>query len=310
MIRTFGASGTNINSISPVDLEKALWIDVVDPTGEEIRQVSEGLKITLDDILDSLDPDERPRFEDEDDYFLLMYRLPMVEGQKSGVYITSPVGFFVRKKKLVTVHSSKVDLLSYFHERKRVRQIKSSHEILVSILGSSVRRVDFFMRQVQQKLTGFRSTIVRSMKEEAAQEAYQLSNDLIFFDASIFGNLNAISQMLRHRLKDFSKDLTERLEDIEIDTRQQHDAATMFKEMLSTTLDAYQSSISNNLNLVLKILASISLILMLPTLIASLYGMNVGLPLESNPHAFWIIAIISACWAGILIYLFRRLDWL
>ena len=310
MIRAFAAAGTDVSHIVPVDLKKALWIDVTDPTGDEIRRISDELKIPLDDILDSLDPDERPRFEDEDDYFLLMYRMPMVEGQRSGVYITAPVGFFVRKKKLVTVHTNKVDLVSYFSQRKRRREIKSSHEILVAILGTNVRRLDIFLRQVQQKLTAFRSTIVRSMKEEAAQEAYQLSNDLIFFDASIFGNLNALTQMLRHRTKGFSKALMERLEDIEIDTKQQHDTAYMYREMLSTTLEAYQSSISNNLNLVLKILASISLILMLPTLIASLYGMNVGLPLENNPYAFWIIAVISAGWAGFLIFLFRRLDWL
>lgn len=310
MIRAFAAAGTDVSHIVPVDLKKALWIDVTDPTGDEIRRISDELNIPLDDIVDSLDPDERPRFEDEDDYFLLMYRMPMVEGQRSGVYITAPVGFFVRKKKLVTVHTNKVDLVSYFSQRKRRREIKSSHEILVAILGTNVRRLDIFLRQVQQKLTAFRSTIVRSMKEEAAQEAYQLSNDLIFFDASIFGNLNAITQMLRHKTKGFSKALMERLEDIEIDTKQQHDTAYMYREMLSTTLEAYQSSISNNLNLVLKILASISLILMLPTLIASLYGMNVGLPLENNPYAFWIIAVISAGWAGFLIFLFRRLDWL
>ncbi len=310
MIRTYASAGTDISHIVPVDLGKALWIDVVNPTGDEIRRVSDELNIPLDDILDSLDPDERPRFEDEEDYYLLMCRMPMVEGQKSGVYVTAPVGFFVRKDKLVTVHSSKVDLVSYFSQRKRIREIRSSHEILVAILGSNVRRLDIFLRQVQQKLTGFRSTIVKSMKEEAALEAYQLSNDLIFFDASIFGNLNVLTQMLRHKKKEFSEELMERLEDIQIDTRQQHETASMYKEMLSTTLDAYQSSISNNLNLVLKILASISLILMLPTLIASLYGMNVGLPLENNPYAFWIIASISAVWAAFLILLFRRLDWL
>ncbi len=125
---------------------------------------------------------------------------------------------------------------------------------------------------------------MRSLKEEAVHEAYQLSNDLIFLSASIFRNLNALRQMLRHRKKEFPEELMERLEDIEIDTRQQHEAVSMYRELLSSTLDAYQSSISNNLNLVLKILASISLILMLPTLIASLYGMNVGLPLENNPY--------------------------
>lgn len=310
MIRTYVSAGRDIQPIAPVDLEKALWVDVIDPSGDEIRQVADGLNIPLDDIIDSLDPDERPRFEDEEDYYLLMYRVPVPEGQRMGVYLTAPVGFFIREDKLVTVHTSNVDVVSYFQQRKRQRVVETPREILIAILGTKIRRVNVFTRFVQQKLTEFRSTVVRSLKEEAVQEAYQLSNDLIFLDASIFGNLNALGQLLRHRKKEFPEELMERLEDIEIDTRQQHETVSMYRELLSSTLDAYQTSISNNLNLVLKILASISLILMLPTLIASLYGMNVGLPLESNPYAFWIIATISAGWAVFLLYAFRRLDWL
>ncbi len=310
MIRTYVSAGRDIQPIAPVDLEKALWVDVIDPSGDEIHQVADKLNIPLDDIIDSLDPDERPRFEDEEDYYLLMYRVPVPHGQRMGVYLTAPVGFFIREDKLVTVHTSSVDVVSYFQQRKRQRVVETPREILVAILGTKIRRVNVITRYVQQKLTEFSSTVVRSLKEEAVQEAYQLSNDLIFLDASIFGNLNALGQMLRHRKKEYPEELMERLEDIEIDTRQQHETVSMYRELLSSTLDAYQSSISNNLNLVLKILASISLILMLPTLIASLYGMNVGLPLENNPFAFWIIATISAGWAVLLLYIFRRLDWL
>ncbi len=75
MISTYVSAGRDIQPIAPVDLEKALWIDVTDPSGDEVRQVADGLNIPLDDIIDSLDPDERPRFEDEEDYYLLMYRV-------------------------------------------------------------------------------------------------------------------------------------------------------------------------------------------------------------------------------------------
>jgi magnesium transporter len=291
MIRTYASAGRDIKPISPVDLDEALWIDVTDPNGDEIRQIADGLNIPLDDIIDSLDPDERPRFEDEDDYYLLMYRVPVEQGQRIGAYLTAPVGFFVKENKLITVHTRQVDVISYFHQRKRQRVVETPREILVAILGTKIRRVNVYTRYVQQKLTEFRSTVVRSLKEDAVQEAYQLSNDLIFLSASIFGNLNALRQMLRHRKKEFPEELMERLEDIEIDTRQQHETVSMYRELL-------------------KILASISLILMLPTLVASLYGMNVGLPLENNPYAFWIIAAISAGWAIFLLYVFRRLDWL
>ncbi|MEE9223477.1 MAG: CorA family divalent cation transporter [Thermoplasmata archaeon] len=146
MIRTYVSAGRDIQNIAPVDIEKALWIDVTDPSGDEIRQVADGLNIPLDDIIDSLDPDERPRFEDEEDYYLLMYRVPVPQGQRMGVYLTAPVGFFIREDKLVTVHTSYIDVVSYFQQRKRQRVVETPREILVAILGTNIRRVERFYK--------------------------------------------------------------------------------------------------------------------------------------------------------------------
>lgn len=310
MIETYKAVGTDIVILQPPDMEKAVWVDVVDPTQDEMKRVAEALDIPADDIVDSLDPDERPRFEYEEDYFLLMLRIPAtrVEGVKS--LQTVPVGFFVRGQKMVTVHSSAVDLISYFEGRRRKRVVQSSSEVLSALLGSMERRFSAFVRSVQQRLTDFRTTILKSMRTEAVEDAFELNNELIFFSASVFGDLNAIRQMLRHKSVAFPDEIAERLEDIEIDTKQHYETISLYRQLLTNMLDAYTSAISNNLTLVMKILASLSLILMLPTLIASLYGMNVGLPFAGSEYAFWIIVAVSAAWSGFLWFLFRRLDWL
>lgn len=310
MIETYKAIGTDIELLELPSLEEALWIDVVSPTQDEIRQVAESLNVPADDVVDSLDPDERPRFEFEEDYFLLMLRVPASESRGLETYTTAPVGFFVRKEKLVSVHSKEIDLIAYFRGRRRKMVVKSSYEVLAAILGSTERRFSAFIRDIQQRIIGFRKTILKSMKTEAVEEAFQLNNELIFLSGSVYGNLGATRQMLRHRRVSFPEELMERLEDIEIDTGQHYEMTSMYRELLTNTLDAYTSAISNNLNLVLKIIASLSLILMLPTLIASLYGMNVGLPLQGSEYAFWVIVVISIAWSGFLWGLFRRLDWI
>ncbi|MFQ6106848.1 MAG: magnesium transporter CorA family protein [Thermoplasmata archaeon] len=310
MIKTFRAAGTDIEVIHPPDMSQAVWIDVVNPTPEEVRQVAEAVDVPSDDIMDSLDPDERPRFEFEDEYFLLMLRLPASQAQSAEPYLTTPVGFFVRKERLVTVHSDMVDLITYFRGRRRKRIVESSFEVLVAILGSTERRFSAMIRSIQRQLAEFRSTILKSMRTEAVEDAFELNNQLIFLSGSVYGNLNSIRQMVHHRGVAFPNELTERLEDIEIDTRQHYEMISMYRGLLTNTLDAYTSAISNNLNLVLKIIASLSLILMLPTLIASLYGMNVGLPLQDTEYAFWVIVVISIIWSGALWAVFRKLDWI
>jgi magnesium transporter len=310
MIETYKAHGTDIAILQPPNVEDAVWIDVVSPSQEEITQVAESLDIPADDIIDSLDPDERPRFEFEDDYFLLMLRLPATQSQAGQTYVTVPVGFFVRKEKLVTVHSGAVNLITYFKSRRRKRVVESAYQVLAAILGSTERRFSAIIRSIQHQIAGFRTTILKSMRTEAVEDAFELNNELIFLTGSVYGNLNSIRQMLHHRHVTFPEELMERLEDIEIDARQDWEVISVYRELLTNTLDAYTSVISNNLNLVLKIIASLSLILMLPTLIASLYGMNLDLPLQGTPFAFWIIVLVSVVWSGVLWALFRRADWI
>lgn len=311
MIKAFALKGADIESVDPSDLQAADWLDVTSPDKEEISKVSEIFSINPEDFLDCLDPEERPRFELEEGYYLLMLRILATEREEAPIAAnTVPVGFFVLPTKLISVHSDAVDIVSFFRQRRRKRVVTSSMDLTVTLLGNVVRRHDRFVREIQIKLTEFKNTVVKSMKAEAVEEAYQLNNDLVFLNTSIFGNSNAMEHMLRQKQTVLGEDHRERLEDTQIDSRQNYETTSLYRELLSNILDTHSSAISNNLNLVMKILASLSLILMLPTLIASLYGMNVPLPLAGEGYAFVIIVLISAIWSGFLWFLFRKLDWL
>ncbi|MFQ6060438.1 MAG: CorA family divalent cation transporter, partial [Thermoplasmata archaeon] len=116
-----------------------------------------------EDFFDCLDPEERPRFELEEGYFLLMLRIPSTQHDtQSRAYPTSQVGFFVTPKTLLTVHSDAVDMVSYSHQRRRKRLIRNSSDLYVALLGSVVKRFDRIAREIQDKLTEFRRTILRS----------------------------------------------------------------------------------------------------------------------------------------------------
>ncbi|MFQ5884288.1 MAG: magnesium transporter CorA family protein [Thermoplasmata archaeon] len=311
MIRAYALKDTDIESVDPSNLQAAVWLDVTSPTKEEIRRISETFAIASEDFIDCLDPEERPRFELEEGYFLLMLRILATKGGAATTpYTTHPVGFFATSNRLITVHSDAVYVVSYFRQRRRKKVIADSMDLHVTILGSIGRRYDGPVREIQNKLSEFRETIIKLKELEAVEEAHQLNNDLVFLNASIFGNSNAIRHMIRQKQIGFPEELKERLEDIEIDARQNYETTSMYRELLSNTLDTYDSAMSNSLNRVLKILASISLIMMLPTLIASIYGMNVkGLPLI-NTEFGWVVVVVSVMWAGFLWYIFRKLGWL
>jgi magnesium transporter len=311
MIQGFVLKDANLVHVDPSAIEKAVWLDLVNPNEEEIHRFSEMFSINPEDFVDCLDPDERPRFESEEGYFLLMLRIPVTSKKLvSTAYPTCPVGFFVMPDRLLTVHSDALDLVEYFRQRRTRRPTEDSMDLLVDLLRSARRRFDKLIREIQNRLWDFRKAIAKSVRTVALEESYDLSNDLVFLNASVLGNSNAIGHMMRQKSTSFRQEVRGELEDIEIDTMQHYEVTALYRELLSSSLDTYSSAISNNLNLVMKILASISLILMLPTLIASLYGMNVQLPLAGTPYAFYVILLISVAWSAFLWLLFRRLKWL
>jgi len=290
-------------------IEDAVWVDAVDPTDDEISTLQKKFGIFSDDIIDCLDKNERSRFDSEEEYMMLILRVLAKDDDPTDLkYPMEPVGFFLTRKNLITVHSNRVTLPRdpTSDLRKRKTYPKSKEELLYALIRRFNRDIERCVRNLEIKIEAIQSLILKSIKTEVINDAFTLNNSLILLNTSILSNANAINAMRKNRLICGDAEMAEIIEDIEIDTKQLYEMTNIHRELVSNTLDAYSTTISNNLNHVMKLIASLSLILMLPTLIASLYGMNVKLPFQDSPDAFMFVIGMSLFSSAILWIAFRK----
>jgi magnesium transporter len=195
------------------------------------------------------------------------------------------------------------DFVLYSH-RKHLKVSDNFDLVLKLLLSSSIWYLKY-LKQINQRIKLAEDNLEKSIKNEELQTLLELEKCLVYFITSIKGN-----DILFHRIKNlklerdnFDSDL---LEDVDIELKQALEMSNIYSNILSGMMDAYASVISNNLNVIMKRLTSVSIILMIPTLIASLYGMNVPNQLENNPNGLWIVILFSGLLAMIGAYLFKK----
>jgi magnesium transporter len=262
--------------------------------------------IDLQDIADCLDPNERSRIEVEERYDLLVLRSLLTDERSPDRIQTMPIGVMLTPKSVVTVrigasfHAS--DLLA---DIKRKPKMESKEDVFLAIIRRVHRDIEKTVRPMERKIGSIQETVLNARQVGMAHSAFALSNGLILLNTALLSNLNAISHIPRMRQVSMNKDKLDLAEDIENDVAQLYEMTTIYREIMSNVLNAYESAIANNLSSIMKTLTTISLILILPTLIASLYGMNVDLPFQSDPNAFWIVISLSSISVVGLWILFR-----
>ncbi|WP_455367954.1 magnesium transporter CorA family protein [[Eubacterium] cellulosolvens] len=280
------------------------WVICTNPTKEDIDLIHSSFGIPYEDLEDALDEDERPRLEidigEDPEYIKVVVRVPfpedkMHEVHARGIRATDPAVVFLSEDHIISIQSHPI-------ATKRIRKPIGSRRprstptslVLLDWLECVVKSFELAVDIIDRKLEMLEHEIFRSSSPSSAEEVFRLSRDSTYLDAALKGNLRVFHQL--QKIQDFAKkpDLCDDLEDLSIDLQQQAELIEIYRELIESSLDAYASVISNNLNALLKVLASISLILMIPTLIASLYGMNLALPFENEPFAFWFVLIVSA----------------
>ncbi|MHA2225348.1 MAG: magnesium transporter CorA family protein [Candidatus Hodarchaeales archaeon] len=282
------------------------WLVCSNPTKDELLTIQQSFNIPWEDLEDSLDEDERPRLELEPEHdppFLkLVLRVPAVVDTK-GVEpseekispTTRPAVVFLTSNHLITIQGAKL-------KTKRIRKPIGSRRkrstptilVLLDYLESVVKSFELRVDQMDQDLAKVERVIFHSIKGSSIEEVFKLSRDATYLDAALKGNLRAFYGLKKAPQFAELPELLDDLEDLAIDLQQQAELLRIYRDLIESSLDAFASVISNNQNDLIKVLTSISLILMVPTLLASLYGMNLALPLESDPNAFWLILILSA----------------
>lgn len=308
-MRTFLKNGAGL---IPCDKwEPNCWINIVSPTEQDKEYLISELKIPLAYYNDIEDIDERPRIEIEHGWFLVLLRIPIKTPDSSFPFSTAPLGIIFKDDVFVSISFQPTEMLADFilHSQRKGINKKNDFDLVLKLLLSSSVWFLKSLKQINQEIKLAEKQLEKSIKNEDLQTLLQIEKCLVFFTTSLKGN-----DILVHRIRNmkdykdtFDKEL---LEDVEIELRQAQETTSIYSDILSGMMDAYASVISNNLNVIMKLLTAISILLMIPTLIASLYGMNVPNSLSDNRFGFWIVIGISFLTSTVGIIIFRRKNWI
>jgi len=304
-----GNEETGITRIdNPVD---GCWINLVDPTTDEIDSIK-SLGVPADFITYALDLDERPRSEKEDDgTTLIMVRIPFFQGEKLDVpYTTVPLGIILTNTMIITVckrHNVILDELL----RTKIKGISTAKRIRLVLRILLVTATQFlaYLREINHTVEIVEDKLQASMRNNEVMELLKYQKSLVYFTTALRSNELMMERLqktpLFHRFPE-DEDL---LEDVLTENQQAIEMVAISGNILSSMMDAFASIISNNLNVVMKFLASVTIVMSIPTIITSYFGMNVKLPLAENPLAsLWIILIFLVL--GLFtILIFIRKDW-
>ncbi len=294
--------------------EHACWVNISPPfTPEELEEIAQQFDIPFDFLTDPLDIDERPRYERDEDKRLIILSSPIVnpfEEDIDAIFITVPLGIIITPDHVITITSQQSPVLGLFLDTK-VKNFDPEDEQLfvLQILEQTVYRFLNCLKQLNQKRNLIEKELYYSSRNQELKNLLSIEKSLVYFVSSLSDNELLKMKMKRTDFLGVGKDeeKLEIFEDIIIDNSQAQQMANMYTNILNGTMDAYGSIISNNLNLTIKRLTVITIVLMVPTLVASFMGMNVVLPFaEHSSYAFFIILIISLAFSLILSWYFQR----
>lgn len=296
--------------------QKNCWINIYPPFNHEnLRRLAEQLSIPTDFLIDSLDIDERTRFEEEDGIELILLKTPIineVETEIDAQYITIPLGIILTKDVIITISPYENLVVDSFLEEK-VKNFDPSDKskFVLKLFERNVYYFLYFLNEINNKRNLFEQELYHSMKNKELAKLLNIEKSLVYFVTSIRSNELLMLKIQRIDFLNISKkeDESDILQDILVDNSQALEMANIYTNILSGTMDAFASIISNNLNMVMKRLTSVTIVLMVPTLVASFYGMNVALPFKNHPSAFGFTLLLSTILSILIVVVFLRKKW-
>lgn len=287
------------------------WIEICSPNEKEIEEIVEEFKIPRDFLTDPLDPDEIARLEFDEEDFIVLLRIPVYDSRsKEAPFYTIPLGMIVIKNKLlITVCSRKSKLILDFI-KGNVRNFNPAKrdKFVLQIFSKTIQLYIRYIKQLRLLAEKTEAEIHESMKNKELIRLFKLEKCLIQASASLKSNYRVLQKLQRTGLISFNEGELNLLEDVMIDTKQAIEMTDIYITILNEMMSFFSSLFSNNLNRVMKLLTAITIIITIPTLISSVYGMNVKLPFQDSPHAFIITLGISgvASILGIMVFIHRK----
>lgn len=281
------------------EFKKGSWINLVNPSENEIKKVCESVQIQEDFIRDALDFEEKARIdhEEDDDTTLFVVDVPITESGEEGevIYSTLPLGMIVvRDDFFITVSLRKNKIIESFEKRKiKNFQTYKKTRFIFQILYLNSSFYLSYLKQINKETEVAEYILKNSMRNKELLKMLTLEKGLVYFTTSLKSNELVMEKTLRGKIIKLYEEDEEILEDAITENRQAIEMAQIYNNILNGTMDAYASIISNNMNGVMKTLTSITIILAVPTMISSFWGMNVNLPLQNNSLGFIVMILIS-----------------
>ena len=280
------------------ELKKGSWINLVNPSENEIKKVCENINIQEDFIRDALDYEEKARIdkEEDDNTILFVVDVPISEkGEENEIYTTMPLGMIVvRDEFFLTVSLRKNKIIESFEKRKiKNFQTYKKTRFIFQILYLNSSYYLNYLKQINKETEIAEYILKNSMQNKELLKLLSLEKILVYFTTSLKSNEIVMEKTIRGKIVKLYEEDEDILEDAITENRQAIEMAQIYSNILNGTMDAYASIISNNLNGVMKFLTSITIILAVPTMISSFWGMNVKLPFENSPMGFLIMVLIA-----------------
>ena len=286
------------------------WVNVECPTPEDIHYLTNQFNVPESFLSDIADTDERPRIEYEGNWLLTIIRIP-VQSQEQGIpFTTIPLGIMTNNEIIISVCYYKTELIPDFirYTRRKEVVVRHKYDLILRLIHSSAVWFLKYLKQINNDVATAEKELEKSIRNEDLLQLMKLQKTLVYFNTSIRGN-----EVMIGRLKNIFQDTDyldlELLEDVVIELKQAYNTVNIYSDILTGTMDAFASIISNNVNAIMKRMTSLSITLMIPTLIASFYGMNVDIHLEGFPHAFVFIVLLSAILSAVTFIWFRKIKW-
>lgn len=289
------------------------WISLVAPDEEELRSVAESRSLDMDILKAALDLDERSRIDADEGYTMVLVNIPTVEEHTDvDLYSTIPLSVIISGDCIITVCSEHSPIIRSF-EQGKVKDFYTymKSRFILQVLYRTATLYLQFLRIIERKTDEVEDKLHRSTHNRELIELLKLEKSLVYFTTALRSNEVVLEKLLRTELiKKYPED-SELLEDVIVENKQAIEMASIYSGILSETRDAFSSVISNNQNTVMKVLAVVTIVMSIPTMIFSAYGMNVNsgsMPLAGHPHAFVLIIAVALLISVVLALFFSKKD--
>lgn len=291
-------------------MDHGCWINATNPTEAELELISKKTGLNMEFLKAPLDEEESSRVEIEGSQICVIVDIPVMDVESKNVnYYTIPLGIIFNDDVIVTVclRDNKITE-DFINQRIKTFFTFKKSRFVLQVLFRNATYFLLYLKQIDKVSHIIEARLHKSMKNKELIQLLSLEKSLVYFSTSLKSNEITLEKMMKFEMMQKYPEDKDVLEDVIIENKQAIEMANIYSNILSGTMDAFASIISNNLNIVMKYLASITIVMSIPTMIASFFGMNVNVPLANSPYGFVIILCITAAVAAVTAYILAKKD--